>query len=173
MSTLVQVMAWWSSLLTHINVARPQWVKGSNYLFQLLGNKINFQIMSIINYIMTNPTNLDHHWRLDLSSHYSYVTWVTKCPKSLATWLFVLKLVIDNCQLYITSHQWILLIWQRASEVESIHSYHGVPMHSLSSSTESGPCLNIKTVFPGTGIPMLKINGRDTILSLTWGSLYW
>ena len=39
----------------------------------------------------------------------------------------------------------------------------------------SGTRLNIKTArpIPGMGIPMLKIRrSRETVLSLTWGSLY-
>ena len=48
------------------------------------------------------------------------------------------------------------------------------PFYGVTMSWIPGPCLNIKTVFSSYGDPHITWwDGRETVVSLTWESLYW
>ena len=66
----------------------------------------------------------------------------------------------------------LILMMRMCQPLSLIHC--GLPNHACPALETPGPCLNIKTVFPRYGGSHVKDETvGETVLSLTWESLYW
>ena len=63
-------------------------------------------------------------------------------------------------------------MWNAGGECH-LNSYPDSSGQFVVGGVKPGPRLNINTVFPRHGVPMLKIRRSQDRLSLPWGSLYW